>query len=117
MDIGAHIGPSIRIKGEVTAKEPLTIAGHVDGTIEVEGHPLTIAAGGAVTATMVAHTIVVGGSVSGSMSAVSRIVVSETAVIDGDLSAPAVSLADGAVVRGRVETSGRARPSALPLAS
>jgi len=35
MQNGAHIGPSVVIKGEITAKEPLTISGRVDGTIEV----------------------------------------------------------------------------------
>ena len=42
----AHIGPTISIKGEVTSEEPLTIAGHVDGSVEVAGHVLTIVEGG-----------------------------------------------------------------------
>jgi hypothetical protein len=29
----AHIGPTISIKGEVMSEEPLTIAGHVDGSV------------------------------------------------------------------------------------
>lgn len=116
MDMAAQIGPSIRIKGEITASEPLTIAGSVDGSIEVEGHPLTIAAGGRVSATLIAHTIVVGGSVNGRLNAGARIVVRDTATIEGDLSAPTVSLADGATVQGRVETAERQRP-ALSLAS
>ena len=36
-----------------------------------------------------------------------RIVVSETAVIDGDLAAPAVRMADGAKVQGRIDTGDR----------
>ena len=42
MHVIAHIGKSIQIKGEVTAQEPLTIAGQVIGTIDVSGHPLTV---------------------------------------------------------------------------
>ena len=114
MDTVAQIGPSIRIKGEVTAQEPLTISGHVDGTIAIDGHALTIAAGGRVSATIVAHTIVIGGEVSGRMDAGARIIVCETARIEGDLSAPAVSLADGARIRGRVQTAER-KKTALPL--
>ena len=114
--MAAQIGPSIRIKGEVTACEPLTIAGHVDGTVAVEGHPLTIVAGGQVTADLVAHTIVVGGTVNGRLSAGTRIVVRETANIEGDLSAPSVSLAAGATVHGHVQTAER-RTVGLPLAS
>lgn len=115
MDVSAHIGPSIRIKGEVSAREPLTIAGQVDGTIAVEGHPLTIVEGGRVTAKLVAHTIVVAGTVNGELNAEARIVVRDTATIEGNLSAPAVSLADGASVQGRVETG--TRKAKLQLAS
>lgn len=116
MDTAAQIGPSIRITGEVTASEPLTVAGHVDGSIQVDGHPLTITAGGHASASLVADTVVVGGTVRGRVSAGARIIVRETAVIEGDLTAPAVSLADGASVRGRVETAER-KKAGLALAS
>ena len=103
----AHIGPTISIKGEVTSQEPLTIAGRVDGSVEVVGHALTIAEGGKTTATLMATTIVVSGAVQGSLCANDKIVVSETAVIEGDLTAPAVRVADGANVQGRIDTGDR----------
>ena len=92
MNTSAQIGASIRIKGEVTAGEPLTIAGHVDGSVEIDGHPLTIVEGGSVTATVQAETIVVAGKVSGLLNATTRVVVRETAIIEGDVAAPSVSL-------------------------
>ena len=116
MEAIAKIGPSIRIKGDVTASEPLAIAGHVDGTIEVKGHTLTVMADAHVNATITADTIVIGGAVNGHVLGGARIVVGNTANVDGDLSAPVISLADGATVHGRVETT--ARPSVkLQLAS
>ncbi len=117
MDAVAQIGPSIRIKGEVTAQEPLTIAGHVEGTIEVNGHVLTVTPEARVNATVMAETIVIGGHMNGILQAGTRIVVRETANIEGDLSAPAISLADGAMVQGRVETSAARAGAILPLAS
>ena len=117
MDAVAQIGPSIRIKGEVTAQEPLTIAGHVEGTIEVNGHVLTVMPEARVNATVMAETIVIGGHMHGILQAGTRIVVRETANIEGDLSAPAISLADGAMVQGRVETSAARAGAILPLAS
>ncbi len=116
MDAAAQIGPSIHIKGEVTAHEPLTIAGRLDGTVHVTGHALTISQGGAINATMTADTIVVRGAVHGRLEASRRIVVHATATIEGDLVAPVISLTDGATVRGRVETAARTA-SALPIAS
>jgi cytoskeletal protein CcmA (bactofilin family) len=116
MSVSASIGPSIRIKGEITSQEPLTIAGEVDGSVAVEGHPLTIAEGANVTATVSAHTIVVSGAVNGILSADDRIVVSNTAKVEGDLAAPAIRLTDGATVHGRIETTAD-RKSKLQLAS
>lgn len=109
MDRVAHIGASIRIKGQVSAQEPLTIAGHVVGTIDLTGHPLTVTDSGHVKADIVAHTIVIGGKVNGKLLADGRIVMNKTAVFDGDLSAPAVSVVDGAQVQGRLEIAGLPR--------
>jgi cytoskeletal protein CcmA (bactofilin family) len=106
MDAAAHIGPLIHIKGEVTAQEPLTIAGHVVGTINVTGHPLFVTDSAEVSADIVAPTMVIGGSVHGTLSA-DRIVFRPTANFLGDLSAPAVSVDDGALVQGRLEIAGR----------
>ena len=107
MENPATIGHSIHITGEVTAREPLRIAGRVDGTIHVDGAALTVDAGGFVTAGVTADTIVVGGTVTGPLNAARRILVRETATIEGDLTAPTVGLADGATVRGRIETAER----------
>lgn len=110
------IGRTISIKGEVISQEPLTIAGHVDGSVEAAGFVLTIAEGGRATATsLLADTIVVCG-VEGSLCANDKIVVSETAVIEGDLTAPGIRLADGAQVQGRIDT-GKRRPGEVHLAS
>ena len=116
MNSTSQIGRSISIKGEVTSEEPLTIAGHVEGSVEAGGHVLTIAEGGKATATLLADTIVVSGAVHGSLCANDRIVVNETAVIEGDLAAPNVRVAEGALVRGRID-SGNRKDKALHLAS
>jgi len=104
MDSIARIGSSIHIKGEVTASEPLTIAGRVEGTIDVAGHAVTIDPSGRVEATIFADAIIIAGTVQGQLSATARIVVRETATIEGDLSAPSISIAEGAAVHGKVET-------------
>jgi len=116
MNATSTIGRTISIKGEVLSHEPLTIAGHVDGSVEAAGHVLTIAEGGRATATLLADTIVVGGAVEGSLFAHDKIVVSETAVIEGDLTAPSIRVGDGAQVQGRIDTGTR-RPREVHLAS
>jgi cytoskeletal protein CcmA (bactofilin family) len=116
METSARIGPSIHIKGEVTSHEPLIISGHVDGTITVEGHGLTIDSSGSVDADIAAEMIVVEGMVNGSLTAGTRIVIRSSATVEGDALAPSVSVADGATIQGRVETAKR-QAKVLSLAS
>ena len=112
----AHIGPSISIKGEVRAQEPLTIAGQVSGTIDVSGHPLTVTESATIDADVMAHTIVVAGTVDGHISAEERIVVQQTATVSGEVSAPALTVHDGATVQGKFEIAGHRKPVTLKLA-
>ena len=112
MNGAAHIGPSIHIKGEVTAQEPLTIAGHVVGTIDVSGHPLTVTEAAQIDADVLAHTIIIGGSVNGRLSAEGRVVIQQTATLNGEVSAPTLSVHDGALVQGRLQVTGRRQAAA-----
>jgi cytoskeletal protein CcmA (bactofilin family) len=112
MEAAAQIGPSIHIKGHLSAKEPLTIAGHVTGKIDVSGHPVIVTDSARIAADIIAHTIVIGGSVNGKLAADARIVVRETASFSGNLSAPAITVDDGATLHGHFEIAGRRSTSA-----
>ena len=115
MSMSVSIGKSIRIKGEIVAREPFLICGHVDGTIDVDGHTLTVGEGATVAATVTADTVVIQGNFKGELSATTKIVVSATASMEGRISAPAISISEGAAINGRVETT--QRKGTLSLAS
>ena len=116
MPATAYIGPSIRIKGEIHAREPLTIAGQVSGIVDVSGHPLTVTEGAHIDADVTAHTIVIAGVVEGKVMAEERIVVQQTATVDGEVAAPALTVHDGASVQGRFDVTGHRQPVPLKLA-
>jgi cytoskeletal protein CcmA (bactofilin family) len=103
----AQIGPSIRIKGNITAQEPLTIAGEVVGNIDVSGHQLVVTEAARVTADIVAHTLVIGGFVTGKLCAEGGVVVQHTATVAGEMSAPSISVSDGAQLQARFQIAGR----------
>ena len=105
--MSAGIGKSIRVKGDVVAREPFVIAGRVEGTIEVDQHTLTIAAEASVIAAITAESMVIEGTVQGDLAAISRIAIQSTAKVEGECSAPIVSIADGAMVQGKIETTQR----------
>ena len=112
----AHIGKTIRITGEITAQEPLTIAGQVIGTIDVSGHPLTVTETAVIEADVMARTIIISGTMTGTLQSEGSIVVEKTATLSGDVTAPSVTLHDGATVHGRMDIAGR-RKADLALAS
>jgi cytoskeletal protein CcmA (bactofilin family) len=106
MQHGAHIGPSLVIKGEISANEPLLVSGRVDGTIAAPGHIVTIEAGAHVTADVAAAGIIVAGTVHGSLAAENRIALRAGADVEGDLTAPCIVVEDGAMVCGKAVIAG-----------
>jgi cytoskeletal protein CcmA (bactofilin family) len=108
--IAAWIGRALRIEGRIVSQENLTIDGQIEGTIEVGDHSLMIGAGAAVKADLIAKTITVSGSVIGNVTATEKVVLQPSASVDGDIAAPRLSMADGAVVKGKVDARGN-RPA------
>lgn len=108
----ATIGRSIRIRGEVAGDEDLLIQGHVDGTVQLKEHSVTVGADGEVTANITARIVTVEGTVEGDITADEQVTLRPTADVVGDITAPRVILDDGARFRGGVdmgEASGRGR--------
>jgi cytoskeletal protein CcmA (bactofilin family) len=96
-------GQSIVIKGEIAGDEDLAFAGRVEGRIRLEGRVLTLAPECHVIGEVIAGTVIVAGRVEGNVAATDRLEVRATSVVDGDLSAPTLLVAEGAQVNGRIE--------------
>ena len=109
MQNAARKGSTLVIRGEITAQEALTIAGQVDGTIDVAGHIVTVEQGALVAADISAAAIVVCGKVQGTLAAATRIHRQSGAEVKGDLNAPKLAVEDGAVVQGKVQVAGQER--------
>ncbi|HEX4346940.1 MAG TPA: polymer-forming cytoskeletal protein [Vicinamibacterales bacterium] len=101
------IGPSIHIKGTISSQEPLIIAGRVIGSIDMPGYALTISPTASVDGDVAADGITIGGKTHGRLNATSRIAVHETATVEGTLSTPVISVADGAAIHGDCLIEGR----------
>lgn len=102
----AWIGKALRIEGRIFSQENLTIDGEIDGTIEVGDHNLQIGAGAAVKADLTAKTITINGAVTGNVLATDRVDLQATGSVDGDITTPRLLMADGAVIKGKVDVSG-----------
>ena len=93
--------------GTLTFKDPvnLLINGQFDGTLDTKGN-LSIGQKAQVKATIQGETITVGGTVSGSITATSRVELLGSARVTGKISSPRVIMHDGAVLHGTIEMLG-----------
>lgn len=99
----ATIGPSIFIKGDLSGEEDLVIQGNVEGTINLKQNNLTIGQDGKVNANIHAHTIIVEGSLKGDVYGEEKVIIKKTGNVHGNVSAPRVSLEDGAKFKGSMD--------------
>jgi cytoskeletal protein CcmA (bactofilin family) len=111
-----NIGKSVVIKGELNGSEDLTIEGHVEGTIQLRDHVLTIGPNGRIKAQVFAKSVVVLGEMTGNVTATDKVDIRDNGSVDGDIVAPRVAIAEGAHFRGSVDMQrkGAAAAAAQP---
>jgi cytoskeletal protein CcmA (bactofilin family) len=98
-----NIGKSVVIKGELNGSEDLTIEGHVEGTIQLKDHVLTIGPNGRIKAQVFAKAVIVLGEVTGNVTASDKVDIRDNGSVDGDIISPRVAIAEGAHFRGSVD--------------
>jgi cytoskeletal protein CcmA (bactofilin family) len=103
----AWIGQGVVVEGKISSAQDLRIDGKVEGSITVGEHELTVGDTATIRANLVAKSVSINGTVTGNVTATERIELQPTASVEGDLKAPRVLMADGAVVKGKVEAGRR----------
>ncbi|MFV8835571.1 polymer-forming cytoskeletal protein [Aquisalimonas sp.] len=109
----AVVGPSIHIDGTLKGEEDLMIEGHVTGNVQLQDHSLTIGPNGRVEADLFANVVNVEGVVEGDLYGSERVVIRSSARVKGNITAPRVSLDDGAWFKGAIEMDPAAVEAAL----
>ncbi len=97
------IGPSIKIKGEVTGDEDLVIKGSVEGTIDLSAHEVTVGDSGRVNADIKGKTVTVNGEVTGDITGGEMVIITKSGHVRGNIIAPRMTLEDGAVFKGSID--------------
>jgi cytoskeletal protein CcmA (bactofilin family) len=111
-----NIGKSVVIKGELNGSEDLTIEGHVEGTIQLRDHVLTIGPNGRIKAQVFAKAVIVLGEVTGNVTASDKVDIRDNGSVDGDIISPRVAIAEGAHFRGSVDMQRKGAPATTPAA-
>jgi cytoskeletal protein CcmA (bactofilin family) len=106
-----NIGKSVVIKGELNGSEDLTIEGHVEGTIQLRDHVLTIGPNGKIKAQVFAKSVIVLGEVTGNVTASDKVDIRDAGSLDGDIISPRVAIAEGAHFRGSIDMQRKGAPA------
>ena len=95
------IARGTRFEGQVSGNRPVRIEGSLKGGVHLEA-PLEIVEGAQVEADVHATVVRVGGSVTGNVTGSELVELLASAVVKGDVAAPALHVVEGARLEGRV---------------
>jgi cytoskeletal protein CcmA (bactofilin family) len=104
------VGPGMRVVGDCETEGTLRIEGHVKGTVRA-GKAVVIGKDGSVEGDVITQDAIVGGRVTGSVVAESRLELQATCVIDGEVRARRIKLDEGGRVNGTVNTGEVSAPA------
>jgi cytoskeletal protein CcmA (bactofilin family) len=111
------IGNQIKINGELSGDEDVTVEGRVEGQINLK-RTLTIGPSGNVTATVHAKSIVIAGRVVGDVSADEKVELVASGSLEGNIRAPKIVISEGAHFKGSVDMTAKpTAPPAIPSAA
>jgi cytoskeletal protein CcmA (bactofilin family) len=100
------IGAKTTIKGEISGDEEILVEGTIEGQIRIH-KDLRVGQGGVVKATVDAQSVVVSGELIGDCHAANRVEIQASGRLTGNIRAPRVVIAEGAVFKGNSDMTGR----------
>lgn len=106
---GTLISEGCKIKGTVSGGGHFMIGGEVEGDCDVTGL-VTLAATAVWRGTIKADSVIVAGTVEGDITASGRVEIGDTARVSGTICGDEIAVAEGAVVEGVMQTTGRNKP-------
>jgi cytoskeletal protein CcmA (bactofilin family) len=108
------LGKTLVFKGELSADEDLVLQGRVEGSIH-HTQSLTVGVDGVVIGDVYARSIVIEGTVEGDLKGTASVLVTATAKLRGNISAPRVGIMEGAIFNGSVDMTGAHAAARNPL--
>lgn len=104
--LSAFIDQGSEFEGKLSFKDTVRIDGCFRGEIASE-NTLVVGETGEIFASVRSRTVVIAGAVTGNVVAGERLVLQKTARLEGDVQAGALQIEDGALLNGRVVTTGK----------
>ncbi len=96
------IASGLTFEGKIEGSGHVRISGRFKGDVHVDG-TLTVEAGAHLAGAVRAGSVVVAGEIEGNIEGAQRVELHQSGVLNGDVSAGSLTVADGARMRGRAE--------------
>lgn len=96
------IGPQTTVQGSIEGQGSVDVLGHVQGTLTLSD-VLNVAESGVVTGDVNVRQAIIDGRLEGNVVASELIVLTQTARVIANLTAPVIRVDDGALLRGQVD--------------
>jgi cytoskeletal protein CcmA (bactofilin family) len=100
------IGAKTVVKGELGGEEDVVVEGAVEGQVRI-AKDLYVGQGGSVKANVSAHSVIVAGEIVGDCHASHKVEILASGRLTGNIRAPKIVIAEGAVFKGNSDMSGR----------
>ena len=97
------LGPTISIKGTLKGAEDLRIEGSIEGTIRFDKQSVVVSESGRIKADIFGSSICVEGEVTGNLYGEREIIIRPSGKLEGNITAPSVTLENGAKFRGSID--------------
>ena len=98
------LSPTMRVRGEISGNEDLSVDGKVEGSISMGEHRLTVGHNGQVTGGLAAREIIIYGKVDGNQNIVGEsIEIKKDASVIGNVKTRRIMIEDGAGFKGSIE--------------
>ena len=96
------IAAGLTFEGKIEGSGHVRISGRFKGDVHVDG-TLTVEAGAHLAGAVRAGSVVVAGEIEGNIEGAQRVELHQSGVVNGDISAGSLTVADGARMRGKAE--------------
>jgi cytoskeletal protein CcmA (bactofilin family) len=96
------ISSGLTFEGKIEGSGHVRISGRFKGDVQVDG-TLTVDAGAHLAGSVRAGAVVVAGEIEGNIEGAQRVELHQSGVVNGDITAGSLTVADGARMRGRSE--------------
>lgn len=99
------IGAAVTIRGDITGKGDLVIAGRVEGTVDLPGNDANVEKAGLMQGGIVANNVNIRGKTDGDIEARRKVTIFATGRVVGTIISPRIEIEDGAMFKGRIDMS------------